>query len=136
MCSVLCPSRVARSLVEFLVGKASCSVSYILGPTAPLYLNGKMVKLMTFWPARLSKAELSLSFLTHGKQLRFGMISSAENMSNPKVLLLEFEKEIVKLALHLSSRTVPSHLRMRAKVVPSTKIENETEKENIETEPL
>ena len=128
LCSVLLPARVVRSLVEFLIGKSSCTVTYVPGPTAPLYLNGKMAKLMTVWSPRPGKSGLSLSITTHGHQLRLGMISSTENTNDPKLLLLEFEKEVVKLALHLGSRTLPSHLRMRAKAVRASK--------NEDTEPV
>lgn len=68
--------------------------------------------------------------------MRLGMVSSTESMDNPKLLLLEFEKEVVKLALHLSSRTLPSHLRMRPGVVQPLKVEEQVEKERNETEPL
>lgn len=114
-CLILFPLSIARRILDFLLGKASCTVTFLTGPNTPLYFNGKMAKYMTFWDHKPNHSGLSLTIATYANHVRLGAVFHEGSPVDPKILLQEFEKEIENLAKHLSQRTLPSHLRWRAR---------------------
>ncbi|KXJ14224.1 uncharacterized protein LOC110239221 [Exaiptasia diaphana] len=114
-CLILFPLSLARRVVDFLLGKASCTVTFLSGPNTPVYFNGKMAKYMTFWEPKPNSSGLSLSIATYGNHVRLGAVFHQEQPCDPQLLLTEFQKEVENLSKHLSQRTLPSHLRWRAR---------------------
>ena len=114
-CLILFPLSLVRRLVDFLLGKSTCTVTFLSGPNTPVYFNGKMAKYMTFWSPRPNNTGLSLSIATYGNNVRLGAVFHQNQPCDPSVLLTEFQKEVENLSKHLSQRTLPSHLRWRAR---------------------
>ncbi|EDO30538.1 predicted protein [Nematostella vectensis] len=112
---LILPISFARRFVDYTAGKSSCTVTYIAGPNTPVYLNGKMAKLMTILSPRITGQGLSLSLVTHANQVRLGIVAHQRLPCDPKILLNDFQREIDELHKHLSNRTLPSHLRVRAR---------------------
>lgn len=114
-CLVIFPLSFVRRIVDYLLGKASCSVSFLTGPNTPVYFDGKMAKLMTFWTPKPNGSGVALSLATHANQLRLGAVVHQKQQCDPSFLLTAFQREVEDLSKHLSQRTLPSHLRWRAK---------------------
>ncbi|KAK3731547.1 hypothetical protein QZH41_011151, partial [Actinostola sp. cb2023] len=114
-CLVLFPLSIVRRVVDFILNKASCSVTFVSGPNTPVYFNGKMAKYMTFWDPRPNGTGLSVSITTYANHVRLGAVFHQSQPCDPTLLLTEFQKEVENLSRHLSQRTLPSHLRWRAR---------------------
>ena len=91
-------------------------MTQIPGPTTPVYLNGKMAKMMACWAPRKTENGFSVVITNHGGQIRLGLVTHHSQMDDSSLLLAEFEREIEDLANHLGKRSLPSHLRWRLKV--------------------
>ena len=82
----------------------------------PVFLNGKMAKMMTCWTPRKTDSGLSISITNHGGQIRVGLVTHHSQINDPALLLAEFEREVANLGNHLGKRSLPSHLRWRIKM--------------------
>lgn len=58
---------------------------------------------------------MAFSLVSHGGQVRLGLLAYHPQPCDPKLLLSGFEREVGRLAKHLENRTVPSHSRWRAR---------------------
>ena len=105
-----------RRLINYLIGKVSCTVTQIPGPNTPVYLNGKMAKMMACWTPRRNGRGLSICITNHGGKIHLGLVTHHSQISDSSVLLAEFEREVADLANHLGKRALPSHLRWRLKL--------------------
>ncbi|PFX32081.1 uncharacterized protein LOC111321353 [Stylophora pistillata] len=116
LCLLLFPLSVVRSLINYLLNKVSCTVTQIPGPNMPVYMNGKMTKMMTCWTPRKTQNGLSVSITNHSGQIYVGLVTRHSQINDPSLLLADFEREVADLGNHLGKRALPSHLRWRLKV--------------------
>lgn len=116
LCLLLFPLSVVRRLINYLLNKVSCTVTRIPGPNMPVYLNGKMTKMMACWTPRKTQNGFSVSITNHSGQIYVGLVTKPSQMNDPSLLLAEFEREVADLGNHLGKRALPSHLRWRLKV--------------------
>ncbi|KAL9984675.1 hypothetical protein ACROYT_G006999 [Oculina patagonica] len=116
LCLLLFPLSTVRRLINNLINKVSCTVTQIPGPNMPVYLNGKMAKMMTSWTPRKTESGLSISITNHGGQIHVGLVTHHSQINDPTLLLAEFEREVTDLGDHLGKRALPSHLRWRLKM--------------------
>ncbi|CAH3144805.1 unnamed protein product [Pocillopora meandrina] len=116
LCLLLFPLSVVRRLINYLLNKVSCTVTRIPGPNMPVYLNGKMTKMMACWTPRKTQNGFSVSITNHSGQIYVGLVTKHSQMNDPSLLLAEFEREVADLGNHLGKRALPSHLRWRLKV--------------------
>lgn len=116
LCLLLFPMSVGRRLANHLINKVSCTVTQIPGPNTPVYLNGKMAKMMACWTPRKTENGLSICITNHGGQIRLGLVTHHPQINDSSLFLAEFEKEVANLAGHLEKRALPSHLRWRIKM--------------------
>lgn len=116
LCLLLFPLSTVRRLINYLINKVSCTVTQIPGPNMPVYLNGKMSKMMTCWAPRKTESGLSISITNHGGQIHVGLVTHHLQINDPSLLLTEFEREVADLSNHLGKRALPSHLRWRLKM--------------------
>ncbi|KAK2565198.1 hypothetical protein P5673_011127 [Acropora cervicornis] len=105
-----------RRLINFLINKVPCTVTQIPGPNTPVYLNGKMAKMMACWTPRKTENGLSICLTHHGGQVHLGLVSHHSQINNCSLLIAEFEREVADLVSHLGKRALPSHLRWRYKL--------------------
>ena len=70
---------------------------------------------MTFWSPRPNGHGVALSLATHANQLRLGAVVHQSQQCDPTFLMTAFQSEVENLSKHLAQRTLPSHLRWRAK---------------------
>lgn len=116
LCLLLFPLSTVRRLINYLINKVSCTVTQIPGPNMPVFLNGKMSKMMTCWTPRKTESGLSISITNHGGQIYVGLVTHHSQINDPALLLAEFEREVANLGNHLGKRALPSHLRWRLKM--------------------
>ena len=116
LCLLLFPLSTVRRLINYLINKVSCTVTQIPGPNTPVYLNGKMAKMMSCWTPRKTESGLSISITNHGGQIHVGLVTHHSQINDPSLLLVEFEREVADLGNHLGKRALPSHLRWRLKM--------------------
>lgn len=116
LCLLLFPLSTVRRLINYLINKVSCTVTQIPGPNMPVFLNGKMAKMMTCWTPRKTESGLSISITNHGGQIHVGLVTHHSQINDPALLLTEFEREVANLGNHLGKRALPSHLRWRLKM--------------------
>ena len=105
-----------RRLINFLINKVPCTVTQIPGPNTPVYMNGKMAKMMACWTPRKTENGLSICLTHHGGQVHLGLVSHHSQINNCSLLIAEFEREVADLVSHLGKRALPSHLRWRYKL--------------------
>lgn len=91
-------------------------MTQIPGPNTPVYLNGKMAKMMACWTPRKTENGLSICLTQHGGQVHLGLVSHHSQINNCSLLIAEFEREVADLVSHLGKRALPSHLRWRYKL--------------------
>lgn len=116
LCLLIFPLSAVRRLINFLINKAPCTVTQIPGPNTPVYLNGKMAKMMACWTPRKTENGLSICLTHHGGQVHLGLVSHHSQINNCSLLIAEFEREVADLVSHLGKRALPSHLRWRYKL--------------------
>jgi hypothetical protein len=77
-----------------LCSKASIIVTNVKGPTERRTLAGAPLEEVMFWIPRYGGIGIALTILSYAGQVRVGVISDRDTVSDPETVVADFEDEI------------------------------------------
>lgn len=89
--SFVLPARIAKFFVFDQIRKTTISISNLMGPQYPVYINGHQLDFVTFWPPGTYTQTASFSFCSYNEQIRLGVEIDTACMENPLPLIHAFE---------------------------------------------
>ena len=103
------PSGVVGPLVDHLCSRATVVVTNVKGPQKPLYLAGAPLEEFMFWIPRFGGIGLGIGILSYNGQVRVGVISDRDVVSDPQAVITAFQQEFdALLALALTLEAPPA----------------------------
>lgn len=103
------PATPLNLAVDYLCSKASVVVTNVKGPTERRTLAGAPLEEVMFWIPRYGGIGIAVTILSYAGQVRVGVISDRDTVSDPETVVADFEHEIeALLLLALESKRPPS----------------------------
>jgi WS/DGAT/MGAT family acyltransferase len=111
------PRRPLNLAVDHLCAKASVVVTNVKGPTERRTLSGVPLEKLMFWIPRYGGIGVAVTILSYAGQVRVGVISDRDTVSDPQTVIADFQDEIeALLALAQDPREPPSAERPLAQL--------------------
>ncbi len=111
------PWGVVGPLIDHLCSRASVVVTNVKGPQEPLRLAGVPLEEFMFWIPRFGGIGLGVSLLSYNGQVRVGVISDRDVVSDPQAVITAFHQEFdALLALALTLEAKPTIADLSAKL--------------------
>jgi len=95
--SYLFPVCILKRFAYKIVNKTTASISNIIGPTQPLYLNGLLIDCITFWPPPTGNEAMGVSFCSYDDCVRMGLLVDSNSLTHPGELVALFEQNVFAL---------------------------------------
>jgi diacylglycerol O-acyltransferase / wax synthase len=103
------PARPLNVAVDYLCAKASVVVTNVKGPTERRTLAGAPLEEVMFWIPRYGGIGIAVTILSYAGQVRVGVISDRDTISDPEKVAADFEDDVkALLALALEPKRPPS----------------------------
>jgi WS/DGAT/MGAT family acyltransferase len=87
------PSGVIKPAVDYLCTRATTVVTNVKGPQERLYLAGAPLEAFMFWIPRFGGIGLGISIMSYAGEVRVGVISDKDTVSNPESIIAAFHDE-------------------------------------------
>jgi diacylglycerol O-acyltransferase len=87
------PSGIVKPAVDYLCTKATTVVTNVKGPQEQLYLAGAPLEAFMVWIPRYGGIGLGVSIMSYAGEVRVGMISDKDTVSNPETIIAGFYDE-------------------------------------------
>ncbi|ELT97406.1 hypothetical protein CAPTEDRAFT_205446 [Capitella teleta] len=92
---------MASTLLTWIAKKCSMVLSNVPGPSEPLHLLGNKIEDIMFWPPCMANVGLGVSIFSYSGNVRIGVLSDKNLLTNPDLLVQEFVKKVNELATEL-----------------------------------
>ncbi len=109
------PSAVIKPAVDYLCTRATAVVTNVKGPQEQLYLAGAPLEAFMFWIPRFGGIGLGVSIMSYAGEVRVGIISDEDRVSNPETIIAGFNDEFDAL-LARALEAPPSVQELSAKL--------------------
>lgn len=87
------PSGVIKPAVDYLCTRATAVVTNVKGPQEQLYLAGAPLEAFMFWIPRYGGIGLGVSIMSYAGEVRVGLISDKDTVSDPETIIARFHDE-------------------------------------------
>jgi WS/DGAT/MGAT family acyltransferase len=107
------PARPINVAVDYLCTKASVVVTNVKGPTERRTLAGAPLDQVMFWIPRYGGIGVAVTILSYAGQVRVGVISDRDAVSDPETVVADFHDEVeALLAAALEPKQISSTQRL------------------------
>ena len=111
------PSAVLTLALSYLTSKATVLVTNVKGPQERLYLAGAPLEEIMFWIPRYGGIGVGISIVSYAGQVRLGVLSDRDIVSDPENLIAGFHDEFdLLLAQALATKQTPSVKELTARL--------------------
>jgi WS/DGAT/MGAT family acyltransferase len=101
------PSGPLNVAVDYLCTKASVVVTNVKGPTGRRTLAGAPLNEVMFWIPRYGGIGVAVSILSYAGQVRVGVISDRDTISDPQTIIADFHDELDALMAGAPAQRAP-----------------------------
>jgi diacylglycerol O-acyltransferase / wax synthase len=102
------PAKPLSLAVDYLCTKASVVVTNVRGPTGRCALAGAPLDELMFWIPRYGGIGVAVTILSYAGQVRVGVISDRDTVSDPETVLADFHDEIDVLLAQTAAAEPPA----------------------------
>lgn len=93
------PEFIKESVLEALAANGSVVITNVRGSEAPRYFAGKRIMRQLFWVPQSGGIGIGISILSYAGQVSFGVVTDAQRIPNPSVVVKRFGVEFETLVL-------------------------------------
>ncbi len=117
----LSPAEIRKIVIDMLQAKATAVMTNVPGPRGRRYLAGVPMRSVMFWVPQAGRLGLGLSILSYADEVRLGVATDAQLVSDPERITDAFHAEFLEM-MHLvelakretSQRRTPADNRCQA----------------------
>lgn len=88
------PKPVQDLVIRIFGTKGTAVLTSVPGPARELYVAGRPIRSIVFWVPQSGRLGLGISIMTYAGQVRLGVASDANVVSDPEAIVAGFEEEL------------------------------------------